>query len=52
MRDIETHTEDYLCLCPEAGQLSQDYKPSDMLDQMMRKLAERWTQYVEALTKK
>ncbi len=52
MRDVETHTEDYLSLCPEAKRLSDQYKPSDVLDEMMVGLGNRWTQCVEALTKR
>ena len=50
MRDVETHTEDFLVLCPEAQTLSGQYKPSDVLDELMVAVRTRWTEYVEGLT--
>ena len=49
MRDIEGHTDDYLALCPEAKELSDKYKPSDVLDEMMSSLHDRWSAYVGEL---
>ena len=49
MRDIEAHTDDYLALCPEAKELSDKYKPSDVLDEMMSLLHDRWSAYVGEL---
>ena len=50
MRDVETHTDDFLVLCPEAQSLSSQYKPSDVLDELMVGVRTRWTEYVESLT--
>ncbi len=52
MREVETHTEDFLSLCPVAKQLADQYKPSDVLDKMMVEIATRWDQYVKALTER
>ncbi len=52
MREVESHTEDFLSLCPVAKQLADKYKPSDVLDQMMVELTVRWEKYVKTLTKR
>ena len=50
MSDIERHSEDYQSLHPEATQLSNAYKPSDVLDEMMSSLHNRWCTYVDDLS--
>ena len=46
MSEVEQHSDDYNDLIPEAKQLSAEYKPSDVLDEMMKALHDRWSKHV------
>jgi len=49
MRDVEGHSEDYSCLCPEAKIIINTYQPGTALQETMDSVTERWTKYVTSL---
>ena len=52
MRDIETHTEEYLELVPDGQALMDEYLPNDWLAGVMQTLHDNWFGYVDTLNER